>query len=426
MASEISRALKWAKEELQCFLREFHGNTSKDGDMLLVNMKSLGISFLGEMNKNQISFAPGKSLMSAFNTGNAYLFTIPRFEETRDKLLRIRYANLEISRGKSKPEKKNNKIHYTFDEGARMAAIKEFCKQDPYSIFHPWVLEQIVRLRRRNSIKSLKQIDEIIKAYTGRDSKTKTEKLYEKINLWWNCIYPEILEMEQKAQSLWKKRREQRDWAYGEVESKFKASFDSIKRNRPVLKKIQELVDQARSAVIWHLASYHSVDDASHLTWYKDRFHPVIEEIFIGVDKIGWELAIYKKIREKYVGKVYQEGRWNLRWKSVWGTCWSLVPLNGPTDFQYRSRDQISNRRHEFSKVPLIDLLKRSRTDLPFQELKGLYRTYRLREAGINLENLFWICESQEEEMSRIANGELRQMVKERDETILIEDGFYE
>lgn len=397
MADKPARVLVWAERELEQCLKVmmWQNDRSSESVMLLMDCEALEIDIAKAMIRNQIIFSRPDSLKNAvLKKDRAMILSLPNFRE-RTKALRPFHGNItedvnfevveyfkSLAKGKFTVEPPPVEIHNTEE---KYKAIKESCREDPNSILHPWVAEEFVRLRNLNTRESLKKLDELYKAFVYRTSETKGEKIQENLDLWWCKIYPDLREWEAEAAEKWKSKKAIRDYAYGKIEEDYGISADGLKKNRPILDHIAELVDKLTYAVRWRIASYYLLNDWAYPLYIQELLNPTLGEIVPNVLKICKELALYKRIRQLRTKRQYLEGTLILKLKSVWE---DHSQRKHEDENGYRP-EFIREHTNEYNDVTFNQALQQVSLEsgVSFEELKLLYPTYRDIEAALNEES---------------------------------------
>ena len=191
-----------------------------------------------------------------------------------------------------------------FNEGDE-TAIFEFCRNHYFAFRSNWVVSQIEKWKLESSKESISKLKKFFSEYSGARGKTLSDKLVEHLKED-KEICDEVSELKQKMEmsidSACKKVAQKRGKAFKTVKEIFYGYKDNetyvlnddyLKRVRRVLIRVKYLPAGGDS--------------------YPAFIDPAIDGLFLKSDKIETEYEIYKKMRKRYQGAIFQNNPPSLR-----------------------------------------------------------------------------------------------------------------
>jgi len=175
-------------------------------------------------------------------------------------------------------------------------AIFEFCCNTTMAFRANWVLETIERWKDENTKESLKNLKEIIKAYTNSRGKSLRELLTELL-IRDHDVYKYVLTQESSGDN--------NKTALNKAAREFYLSYESVREIyfsfQKYYKKIVTMRSNFRGIIIGfpkEMPDYDEID-------------PILEDIFglrSFVDSLGTQVIMYKMLRKQYCNLKYQDG----------------------------------------------------------------------------------------------------------------------
>ena len=191
-----------------------------------------------------------------------------------------------------------------FDEGDETAIFK-FCRNHHFAFRSSWVVSQIEKWKLENSKESISKLKKIFSAYTDARGKTLSGKLLDHLKED-KEICDEVAELKQKmgmsidlacknvAKNRGKGFKTVQEIFFGYKDNEtFVLNDDYLKQVRRVLIRVKYLPAGGES--------------------YPDFIDPAIDRLFLQSDKIETEYEIYKKMRYRCQGAIFQSNPSSLR-----------------------------------------------------------------------------------------------------------------